>query len=981
MGKSHLLRFILKREADAGAFQRILDFGSIDETELCAHFSRAVRDLRSICAKAPSLIVGIDNLIVGDENAVARISRMMRKLTVFDCTFVLALRPESYVLIDELKDDAIIWDMVDHLNPSISRDSIDWKLTHGVPDLIKGLEKDIAHDKDALESTSCLAQSLSQHWQQLLRPTLTNEERELRFAIFLLGSGTTGDLRRIVHRFNSDEFVLLGELCPECGINQANGTFQAAGLTELFVFSSVCAAFSKYGHEFSSVIERAIRVLCQCASFARAAIICEMAESLPSIHELVVEYGPEFVVAGKPLLVRDACDELKLRVGDSCSSGVLGSLGRSGSVGDSRDSRSSDSLVLARRCVAEITARRRELLQIRTALSLSSEKDQISSQSGRITQLLGSFRDALASPGINDTPPSVYKKDLPAVLAIHNAAQAKLFSGAFVETFNNLMDAPCRRNPQTLAEALVSRDYAIAAHLIGESLTFEDVCDLKKANAIIDATGVARLRAYQDALDSAVSVLLGQSDTFARAEQAIAKSEEFGDTLLEIVFMTAAAVADIRGGAFARAHVRARKAEELAREKEAHYLASAAHLVLLVSTLRLGSDIQEYEVQKCSGGLRDIARIMEHASCGELDVAVRLEAVPRFNCDRNLVWAINVVASDTGDSKGAVRSLIPEAWLDLLVHIACSKQQIDEQESHEVDMLQRAEFPSERDTKPIHINMLGRFECEVKNRTYPAERLARRRVRSLLGALALAGRHKLSRRDLIVSVWGNDDYVLGTKKLYEATSECRRLLGLNRDELDALIVSKAEGAVSLDMNLVSCDIDEFEKTAREALTFEGQDREMIRRGVKACSLYHGGLDCDFEDLSGLLVAREGELRSLFADVSSATAGAAIREGRPRLAVRLARDAYLQDPGREDIIVCLIEALAMSERLGEIIAIYADYRRSIARRGMGRPAKCVVEAMENALTKVEATSAGTGMVEATDVAAVELTSADTREALI
>lgn len=50
--------------------------------------------------------------------------------------------------------------------------------------------------------------------------------------------------------------------------------------------------------------------------------------------------------------------------------------------------------------------------------------------------------------------------------------------------------------------------------------------------------------------------------------------------------------------------------------------------------------------------------------------------------------------------------------------------------------------------------------------------------------------------------------------------------------------------------------------------------------------------------------------------------------------------------------CLIEGLAAIGRLGEVVALYEDYRRRLPQLGLRRPAAGVAKAVEDALTRME-----------------------------
>ncbi|WP_448984012.1 AfsR/SARP family transcriptional regulator [Olsenella uli] len=930
VGKTHAMNALLQSERQRGAFTRVLDFSSAGEDETPARLSRSAREVHALRERYARVAVGIDGLTAGDESAVARETRAIRKMLDDGCTVILCIRSESAALVEQLRDRAVVAGCFEltargwYGNDPISR------LTHGIPALYVAATSDARQGIQAFEDDSAYVRALREQIVLALRETLADEEVELRLALMLLGKGTQGDLAELLDRLDADELFLMESTVPLLGVTSHGGRFGVAGLCEIEGLRATLSSIEPVAQNYTKLVVRSARVLAQRGEYRRSALVCGLCHDVPELYEMGCESGFQYVVAGAPSLVARSIGYLKER-------------------GHGRETY----VLLAQQALDEVFARRSVLEKGREACVSARGLSNAEYDAQRMDMILSSCRDGLDAIGGDDRTVDASGRDIATALRLHAVAQAALFSGRFSKAFNLLVDLPARRNPGTFAAALLSMDFSVAETLMGEVPVSQERVDRERAQSIMRELGDSRIDVYRNALSATTAILMGRESDFPCAEVAIAKSEEYGDGLLTAVFLLAAAIADLRNSAMARAHVRANRALGYATCRSADYLAHAARLVMSVIDIRLGGEITPEQEMACEGQLGDVLRILASASRGETHVPVRLDHLSRFNCSRDVLWAVNLVLNDTGDLASEVHGLIPEGWRGLVsTALAQFEDGAQAVEAHPQALSRSRGADGVKPSPAVRVSILGNFEVWVGKRRIPAERLVRRHVREVIGMLALAVGHRVSRRDLIASIWGEIDYVSGLKRLYESICACRKALGSRELGTNPIISNKIEGIVSLDPAIVSCDVDDLERSARDALAVEGNDRDMVRLGCRACTMYGGGVDFHPMDATGLADARTDALRSLYVDVASATAAAALREGRPRLAARLAREAYDVQPAREDVTVCLIEGLAAIGRLGEVVALYEDYRRRLPQLGLRRPAAGVAKAVEDALTRME-----------------------------
>ena len=212
----------------------------------------------------------------------------------------------------------------------------------------------------------------------------------------------------------------------------------------------------------------------------------------------------------------------------------------------------------------------------------------------------------------------------------------------------------------------------------------------------------------------------------------------------------------------------------------------------------------------------------------------------------------------------------------------------------------------------------------------------------MLEYMALERSSSLKRFRLVDQVWPECDYVTGFNRAYQATSALRKMIAEIDPTLDPFVASRTSKEITLDMGLVSCDVDEFKVIAREASDAES-DEVALKLARRAEKLYEGDLYLPPKDATGFIAALRAELRALYADAMVAGAGAALRLGHCRTAARMAHGALIADDLREDAMIVLIKALRESGRSREAAKRYAAFASRLADRTSGGVSQELAEA--------------------------------------
>lgn len=450
----------------------------------------------------------------------------------------------------------------------------------------------------------------------------------------------------------------------------------------------------------------------------------------------------------------------------------------------------------------------------------------------------------------------------------------------------------------------------------------------------------------------------------AAVEDAAVKAERQGDSFLQAVCLAACAVVDVRTRALSRAHVRAHRSAEIARALGEEYVASAAELVDAIALELLGEIGAFTSYCRHDGRPEDLALVgyVTAQALGELGEHDGDAVIPSGTpYPRDAIWAIRLIAFDCPEIWEMMRGLVPPSWSEALrmqrsrlvteAHgLLADSLDADPEETIPSALLEGEQvemLPARTSRQKLRINLLGGFSLEYGGRRLGESFLDRRRAHDLMVLLAVVPGHRLRRYRVIEVLWPHDDYYRCLRKLYEATGEARKRLrgvcGAN-----TILTDRTQGSVGLDLSVVSCDIDEFERAARNAIAEDGDDFKVLEHARRMVRIYSSGPDEHLSALGQMVEARCQELRTLYVDGAVAAGEAALRLGKAKLAVRYAEDAHRLGALREDTMILLVRALKASGRRHEIPELYRQYARELVdRRGMP-PSSSLRRAVEIAL---------------------------------
>lgn len=951
MGKSTFIDTVLLHEAQAGVKVFHLSLSKPLAESPAERIGRLARDVVRSCSAGNSVAVGVDDVPILADGEVPRVARAIRRMVTAGALVLVAMRPESMDLFNELHearrlDTAALLGLSLQSRGIFSVSDRALSLTHGVPMLLDAYYNDSgarcgAYSRGGFPGR--LAVAARKLALSYTRDTLTNEELCLRLVMILLGRGTFADLAAVLPRFDDDELLWLRDVAPLFRIDLKEEQFEAGPFAEDEILDLCLGTLAIRLKEWQDIVFACVRSLCSQGRYRRADLLSSCLEDESRILSLFELWGPELFLSGNAYVISRAArlvreGERSLTVVGSLTSRIISET--NGCYGENlrrRKALETYGTVGGReRGVYDVLCEIEGLRDVEHGLDLSL-----------VDQRLAQLEDGSESQMV-------------ANLAKHRYCLGHFLKGEFSAVFVSLLGDDQRRQPQDVCQALLCADFAIAEVMVGDGPTAVERADLDRAREILSDVSPSRWGFYMQTLVAAPRVIFGRETRIMGMEQVDTRANLHGDVLVRLVFQLVEAVGDVKLGAMVRAKMRADRASNLARECGLPYLEEAGIYIATIARICLGNDLDPgvAERQERPSALGDLLRLAIRMHKGETFREVRLGRLPKHEFPSELLWALTLLVGHTGKLGQDVGEQMPAAWVRAERNLAqeegawasgrsgsrlpapeeagasCeSEALVDEPDGlawHQAQGKGVAEEDKAAGHPSIHLTLLGEFCVEAGGDSIKRTQLARRRACDLLAFLGLAQGHKTTKQAAILAIWGNDDCSNGVQRLYEATSVIRKVLKAKERGIDPVLSSKTEGTIALNMDVIACDVDRFVEEARLTLARDGADRDVISHASRVRRMYAGGPAIRINDPTGATRRWSRALEGLYASALAAGASAALRQGRPYLAEQFAEDAHLVAPRREDIEISLVEAYAQLGRLAEVKSMREKYLMQCAK---------------------------------------------------
>ena len=904
MGKTRACMVLLERHKAKGIYTKYVSFKGKKSAEAAVALASLARSVsRSSKLYPGKRTVVIDDFPATDECDLARQERSVSSIIKQGCAVIFCVHPECVQLAEEVSHVTLI-QSGEFLLQGPSQDEGLAAMTRGIPLLMAACASIDQRKRTAQAVREALVYALEPFIKTHLRDTLPNDERALRLALFLLGRGALDEMPLVVGRLDTEVLSWLQVDAPVFGVDLQAERFDCAVVDDDEGLAFVLNGLSDTATAMPEVVFRCCRLLASTRRMHRCALVATLLDD-EMRRAIVREWGVELVCWGEIALVQ------KVTSSDCWQDGQ-----------DAREIEVSTALSLVRDPIDPLERD----LHFPTALTDQSIRGR---RRRRYLELLGICRDLdCGMPRPRAALPAPEDDEYANAFVSHIEARSLLLEGRYAEAYHLLVNCPYRLEPTSLAGALLCDDLEMASLLSGEGPTEDECAAFKTARQYLRGLGVARLSAYRQMLEPSLNVVVGRETRIEGVESVIALADRMGDIAISGALLVAAGVADNRGRAYARAHVRSLRVAERLTGSQAKSLMKGAELVDALASYALGDEkpLHQFATADEDDIERDVASFFLPREVLGHEPAPSVLA--RTVCSGNASWELNVLCNDFGDQSVAFRRVIPKSWYAMSrrsVRKALSFARVGEREQLTLarGLPQQVAPEPPRDGARVVVTLLGGLSIKVDGKAVDLAPLERRRAKALLIYLAAKQGHRADRASVIDSIWP-DNVGNGQQCLYGAVSATRRGLGIQKADRDVFENARESWTIGLNEPLFSIDVDHFEQAARDAIMYAGSDEDAIARACQAVELYTGDLCATSFDARGDIAARRQELCDLYGDVALVGAKAALREGRTSLAVRLSKLAYEACMLREDVVTIYIETLKSAGRYREAVGVYQNH---------------------------------------------------------
>lgn len=532
-------------------------------------------------------------------------------------------------------------------------------------------------------------------------------------------------------------------------------------------------------------------------------------------------------------------------------------------------------------------------------------------------------------------PPSPSLDPLVVTLRTLVCVNALLLEGDFPDAFRIAIASGVRMDGSEVLSALLARSFSVASLFCGDTLDAAQKWGRRSSEELLEGERLAPIVERAAAIDDAqLAYLLARAPS--NTEQLLSRASARSDQLVHVVLYLVLAINDARAGALRRAETRAAHAADRAGAMGARYLLRLSNLVTAITLALAGRHEEAREgVQGClratdpgtPDAVNTVALFFSEALSGDAQRVARMAYDLRESpCPPGLeplleLMELALPAGVEREGSDGDASVLPERWQQGIVLWKARTQAL----KAETVAPESPQVPGERADAHdgrLRINVLGRFEL-VGGQSTVSDFGRRRKAGALVAVLASTRGHSIGRDRLLGILWPDARPDRARERYYSCMSYVRKVLGGPSKGKDALLQTTM-GNVSLNSELVTCDVDLVWQGARRLTGRTVHGRQAVKECQRLIELYQGDLFVPSGERSPFFTERRKEVLRTYLDALVEGAEEALRSGLVREALWLARAAYLKGSARENVVESFVAALVLNREYVEAKAVYERY---------------------------------------------------------
>ena len=885
-----------------------IDCRELAKEELLTRIRRHCNEVETSNLTHP--LVVIHSLMPCDEALAKRLSRLISRLCEYGYNFVITVAPEASQVLSYLHHPVVIHGSeltVDRISlgsfvSCVHHAQVEsiFSSTFGIPQLVRpALEYLNRYPRQniPLESMYCLRDAAKKYILDGFRDTLISDDKNMRLAMFLLGSGTLEDIDKVVGKPCGDLFASLCDASPFYNASPLNKTFCCAYVSNHKSLDGVRYELSSYAELKPEIIKRCIEVLLEHGKITRAVKVASLFCAEQTWLSIALEWPLELINSGEGQIIRTAvlkCEDHARIFEKNCAQAALQVI----------DGKYESAQQTFEGMPAPLGSRQTEIYQ------------QLIWLMEALRPAAGTFSDSPSESVLDGT------YELAHAWYVHWCVKRYIMHGDIKKAFAELLIQGVPSKIDSLTDALLAIDFAAVQrfasdHVLGAGFVLQE-----RIAEFMNQTDYTFLSDCFTAFCLGLDALAGATDQLPELERITNKLISSGFKMEAAALLICGAIQSMYEKSRLQAYVLTERADSLLKEPMPFLSAHIRYLqVALNICMNAGNgDDACITHTECLTDKNCVEWLLEKVFVGEKSkLVVAAKRLKKYAVPEVMLPLLAVLAKTCGKLSEVLVDAMPLTWRSKIDRFAADRQAM--LKKHESDRLLADAKPHE-----LRIQVLGELVVYVDGVPVSEMSWKRHMAKNLMALLAVTPGHSLTRLQITSALWPDCDYAQARDRLYVTLTAARRAVSIEHGGCP--FICTGGGRIWLASECVTVDMDEFVSACHKVFSAGYSNKQLLEEAMRVSALYTGVV-CAMDDVLGLSLAAREDTCKRFIDVCLLGAYAALAEKELSRAEWLADMAYREDDLREDTLKVLLEVYVAQGRVADAKELFTKYARKLS----------------------------------------------------
>ncbi|MDY2788452.1 MAG: hypothetical protein SOU05_03485, partial [Atopobium sp.] len=766
-----------------------IDCTKVSKEELLTQIRRRCNEVETSNLTHPLIV--INSLMPCDETLAKRLGRLISRLCEYGYNFVITVAPEASQVLSCLHRPVVIHgselavdcSSLSLFVPCVYHVQLEpiFSSTFGIPQLLRPTLEYLnrySWQNIPIESMYCLRDAVKKYILDGFRDTLISDDKNMRLAMFLLGSGTLEDIDKAVGKPCGDLFASLCDASPFYNASPLNKTFCCAYVSNHKSLDGVRYELSSYAELKPEIIKRCIEVLLEHGKIARAVKVASLFCAEQTWLGIALEWSVELINSGEGQIIRTAvlkCEDHARIFEKSCAQVALQAI----------DGKYESAQQAFKGMPAPLGSRQTEMYYQLIWL-MEALRPVASTFSG------------LPSESVLD---GTY--ELAHTWYVHWCVKRYIMRGDIKKAFAELLIQGVPSKIDSLTDVLLAIDFAAVQRFASDHVLSAGFVLQERVAEFMNQTDYTFLSDCCNAFCLGLDALAGATDQLPELERITNKLISSGFKIEAAALLICGAIQSMYEKSRLQAYVLTERADNLLKEPMPFL---TVHIKYLQAALNIcmnsdNSDGACITHTECLIDKNCVEWLLEKAVVGEKSkLVVAANRLKKYALPEVMMPLLAVLAKTCGKLSEVLVAAMPLTWRSKIDRFATDRQAM--LKKHESDRLFVDTTPHE-----LRIHVLGELMVYVDGVPVSEMSWKRHMAKNLVALLAVTPGHSLTRLQITSALWPDCDYAQARDRLYVTLTAARRAVSIEHGGCP--FICTGGGRIWLASECVTVDMDEF----------------------------------------------------------------------------------------------------------------------------------------------------------------------------